>query len=748
MTSSTSSVADMVRDAERHADDMAHDRIRATEYYQGKMEDATSESGRSSVVMRELRSHIKKVLPSISRTILGSDEIVEFLPVGPGDEEGADQASDYLNYEILPKTKAQDAIYSAIHDALLLRNGILRWWYEERQKVEISRHTGLTESGLAEIASDDEVEILESNEVVEEINGAQVSLYDVKIRRTYVDARPRCAAVPRERFLIHPDATCIEDSLITGEKSEVRRSDLIQMGYPRDVVDNLPIATEDDTEEDIRRDMAISGTSEAFSANDLIDYYDIYVRVDLDGDGISELRHMCYAGGLSDDNLLLNEPCDDVQYCDIAVMRQPHQWEGVSLSDDLMELQRVKTVLARQTLDNLYWQNNPQPVVNGEAITDMEAVYSPEFGKPIVTRAGHNVRDAIQFSPVPFVAKESFGMLEYIDREAQDRTGISDASAGLAPDALQNMTATASAIIEQQGIGQTEFMVKTVADGLRVFFRGLLRLIIRHQDAAKIVRLRDQFIEIDPRHWNAGMDCKVNTGLGAGTRERDMAMMQIVMNVQKEIFAAFGPDNAFVKAENLHNTLSKFVEAAGLKTPSLYFSEPDPAEVQASLEAARNAPDPEVVKIQAKAQADLEAKKLDVFANTQAKKAEMEAAASKEREQRDADLIVEQKRLESDIQKAQADAVLKRQLEADKLSFEREKLDREERLRREEMAFQAQMKALEVSGRPNEGESAPEFNQGAAFLELAKSITAPKVIRVERDENGDIVGGTSAPVLN
>ncbi len=31
----------------------------------------------------------------------------------------------------------------------------------------------------------------------------------------------------------------------------------------------------------------------------------------------------------------------------------------------------------------------------------------------------------------------------------------------------------------------------------------------------------------DPRHWNAGMDATVNTGLGAGARERDMRMIQI-----------------------------------------------------------------------------------------------------------------------------------------------------------------------------------------------------------------------------
>ena len=139
------------------------------------------------------------------------------------------------------------------------------------------------------------------------------------------------------------------------------------------------------------------------------------------------------------------------------------------MADDLADVQQVKTVLMRQTLDNIYWQNNPQPLMQDGVISNPEAVFNPEFGLPIRVRQGVDVRAALGFNQVPFVARDSFGMLEYLDGVASDRTGVSDASAGLAPDALQNMTATASAMIEQAGIGQTELMVRTVADGLRDF---------------------------------------------------------------------------------------------------------------------------------------------------------------------------------------------------------------------------------------------------------------------------------------
>lgn len=667
-------VADMVRESERFADELSKDRVRAIEYYQGEMKDTPSDEGRSKLVTRDVRAHIKKVLPSVVRTILGSDEVVEFQPMNEGDEEGAQQASDYINYVLMAECGARDAIYDAVHDALLLRNGILRWWFEEKQAVKISRHTGLAEEELAILAGSQDTEVLESTEREEQTDLGPLVVYDVKIRRTFTDRRLKAAAVPRERFLIHPDAVTLDDSLLTGEKTEVRRSDLIAMGYDRETIDGLSLADEDDYEADVRRD-TVTDTDESQRANDPIDYYDLYIRVDMDDDGISELRHMCFAGGLTERNLLINEECDEVQYTDICVMRQPHQWEGVALSDDLMDIQQVKTVLLRQTADNLYWQNNPQPIIQDGAITDKDAVFNPDFGLPITVKDGYDVRQAVGFTQVPFVAKDSFGMLEYMDQEATDRTGVSDASAGLAPDALQNMTAKASAMIEQAGIGQTELMVSTVAQGLKRFFKGLLRASVRHQDKARTVRLRDEWVQFDPRDWNADMDVTVNTGLGAGTRERDMQMMQVVIAAQEKILAGFGPDNPFVKPDNLYNSIAKMIESAGLKTPSLYITEPDPQEVEARLEAMRNQPDPEQQKLEA--QMALEDKKI-------------QSNRDKENAQMQADLTVKQAEIAAHTQ-AQADKLAADMAIVDKkLAWERDRFDREMQFKREDSERQRQ----------------------------------------------------------
>ncbi|MDX0438863.1 phage portal protein [Sinorhizobium medicae] len=647
-------VSQLVKDCENYRDELSVDRIKAMEYYDGIMKDTPADANRSKVVSRDVRSAIKKVLPSLIRTILGNDKVVEYQPVNEGDEAAAEQATDYVNFVVFPESDGYDAVQDAAHDALKLRNGIIRWWYDKKRKVQVSKHTGLEEQALVQLVADDDVEVLEQEQYEEQIDTLQgpqpVTLYNVKIRRVSEYGCMKLAAVPLEEFLIHPDAISIGDSPITGMKTRLRRSDLVEMGYDREKVDSFPASgsdIEEEEEEFTRRRDAFDENDSIVKALQEVDYYELYVKIDADDDGIAELRRMVFAGGLAEVNLLDDEEWDEVPFADLITERRPHQREGNSVTDDMAEIQRVKTVLMRQTLDNLYWQNNQQPIVQEGTIANPEAVLNPKFGQPIRVNQGIDVRGAVGYNTVPFVAEQSFGMLSYLDQEATDRTGISDASSGMAPDALQNMTAKASAMIEAAGVGQTELMVRTFAQGLKRVFQGLLRQVIKHQDKPRTVRLRNQWVTFDPRQWNAEMDVTVNTGLGAGTRERDMMMMQVVGQQQEKLLAAYGPvNNPYVSAENIWNSVSRGVEAAGLRTPDLYFTKPTPEQIKQLEQAQANKPDPEMEKVKIKAQADTQKAQLD--AQLQREKMQQEAQLETQRIQQE--MALKRYQIEQEIQ--------------------------------------------------------------------------------------------------
>lgn len=733
-------VASLVKDAKDYRDERAEDRLEAMAFFDGDADDLQkyipADDGRSRVVSRDVRSAIKKVLPSVYRTILGNDEIVEFQPVGEGDEDSAEQATDYVNYVVLPECDGRQAIEDAISDAIRLRNGIIKWWQDKTVDVKFSEHSGLDDMAFATLVEPDDVEVLEHTARVEEVETPEgpieIPAHDVRIKRRVVTSQPKLAAIPLENFLIHPDAIRLEDSPILGEYCQLRRSDLVKMGYEKDAIWALPSASHDDDEEEDARRRDVDDDKDApQKALDEIDYYDLLVRVDKDGDGIAELRRMVFAGGLKAENLLEDAEWDEINYADIVAERRPHQWEGTSVPDDVIEIQRIKTVLLRQTLDNLYWQNNQQPIVQEGIVENMDAVLSPEFGKPIRVRQGTDVRTAVGYNVVPMVADKSFTMLAYLDEETADRTGISDASSGMAPDALQNMTAKASAMIEQAGIGQTEMMVRTLANSLKPVFRGLLKLIIQHQDKPRTVRLRDEWVTFDPRMWNASMDAIVNVGLGAGTRERDMMMMQMVMGMQEKILASMGPGVGmlYVSPENMSNALDKFVESTGLRTPRLYFSRPEPEQVQQAIQQQSQQPSPEEIKAKAameleqvRAQTKMQVEQAKLQAKREEYAIKSQSDASKEAAQMEADLATKLQEIEAEAVARMEEAVLRAQTDREQqaVDLEREAMKQQteydwmatqERISDKRLVADVQKAHAQAIGRALDRQRMPEGNR-------------------------------------
>lgn len=738
-------VADMVKESEDYSNTLSADRIKANEYYDGKMLDTPSDNGRSAFVVRDVRSVVQDVLPALTRVFLASDRMVEFQPAGQQDEEIAEQATDYINHVVFPESDGPTALEDSIHDALKTRNGFLKWWYDEKTSIKVSRHTGQPEASFAEMVAEEGVEVLEHTERQETVGGVVEAVHDYKIRRRIVERRACVKCIPPEEFLIHPDAMDEDTASCIGHKMRLRRSDLVAMGYDRKVIDAIPENGSDgrlaEAEEITRRENLEGRRNERAKELQEIDYYEMYVRIDKDGDGIAELRRMCFGGKITEETLLDDEEADEVPFAIIKTKSKPHQWEGVAVADDIMDIQRVRTVLMRQTLDNLYWQNNQQVAVRQDLLTpeSMSAVTNPQFGQGIFLKPGASASEAIQPILVPFIAEKSFGMLEWLEKEKKERTGITDASAGMPPDALQNVTAKASAMMEQAGIGQAEMMARTLANGFRRMFRGLLRLIVKHQDKPRTVRLRDEWVQYDPRQWNAEMDCTVNTGLGAGTRERDVAVLMNVLTAQKEILAAYGPKNKFVTPEHLSNALYRLTEASGLRTPQLYFGKPSKEEVQAMMEAP-DAPDPEVVKVQAQLQAQKEMKQMDMQASAYKERVQSEAAVQEAAMR--ADIEAQDKERDRQLKKYEVDQ--RNQIEWAKLgiqqetqtkqlehsnTLERERMDREDNRHFAPMGLEKDDKGKPV----NKSGERLEMMLGA-MLEKLEASNRPRRVRTPDGE--------------
>jgi predicted GNAT family acetyltransferase len=559
------------------------DRRKALEYY-NRYEYGNEVEGRSQIVTGEVAEVVDGALPQLLRIFTQSDEIVRFEPKGPGDEEKAKQATEYVNWVMNRDNDGVLLMHNWFKDALLQKNGIVKVYWDEKVDVSKEKYQNLTQDELAMLLADPEVEVV--NQKINEIAPAGIDemgmmippiySYDVKLKMTKKTGKVIVENVPPEEFLISKKARTIADAPFVAHRKLATRSELIAMGYEKDIVDNLPTYADlTYNQENVARfDQGEQPSDQAsldFTMQE-IEVMEVYIKVDFDGDGIAELRKITYAGT----EILDNEEADFVPFCSVCPIPMPHKFFGHSLADRAVDIQLIKSTVTRQILDNLYMTNSPRMgVVEGQVnLDDLLTVTANGIVRMKNTQA-------IVPLTVPPTANQSFPLLEYLDSVQAKRTGVSDQMNGLSPDVLQNSTATAVAMMQSSAAGKVELIARVFAEtGVKDLFQKILQLLCKYQDKERIVRLRGKYVTIDPREWTNGFDITINVGLGTGNKQEQMAMIAMVLGKQEEILKTAGINNPLVSLSNYRQTLGRFIEAAGFKDSNEFFMEITPEQEQ------------------------------------------------------------------------------------------------------------------------------------------------------------------------
>lgn len=694
-------VAEEIRSAINYDEtELSAKRAKAMEYYRGEMNDTPAMPGRSQVVSRDVADAIGWMLPGVIRVFTASDRMAIYEPVQPRDEAGAQQATDYVEYLFWKENPGYRIMWDATHDSLLLANGIVKHWWDASEECEYSEHSGLTAEQIALLQMEQGVEITaqrqgEPQQVPNPETGepVEVTTFNIKVKRVTRNGRLRIECIEPENFLLNREARSIGTDdprfRFAAHREMLTRSDLIEMGFDKQVINNLPAYRETPfSEETLAREEeeVVGGFYDVGDhSTTLIEVFECYMKLDTDGDGVSELVRVYYAGSEGQGELLDWEVWDDdVPFTDIPCEPVPHRWDARSMADETTDIQRIKTVLSRQMLDNLYGTNIPMLEAEQNTVINPEMLLTPKFGGIVWRKPGSMATAPVRPIAIPFVADKVMNALEYFDGVTTKRTGISRATAALDAETLQNQSATAARDQQDASYSQTELVARNMAElGWKRVFKQILRLIVKHQDRPRVIRLRDQWVEMDPRHWNANMDVTINVGLGTGSRERDLQMLGIVAANQKEIIAMMGPANPVVKPDQFVGTMHKMVEAAGLKSPDQYFSKPSPEEMQAYQQEQANKPDPKVEiekqKLEAevaKGQAQIQLDQQKAASQMQMEQAKNEADIILQREkmQMEAEIKREQIAAEMQLKQAQlaAELELKRQLAMQEMAIKRE----------------------------------------------------------------------------
>ena len=678
------------------------DRAEALDYYHGRPF-GDEEEGRSQVVSRDVHDTINAALPSLMRVFFGAENVVEFAPEGPEDVEQAEQATDYVNYIVTQDNDGFGIFYAAIKDALRSKVGFIKYWWDDSITVTTKTYTGLDEMALTQLLEDlqkaQEAEIVESSQ---DETGLTVTL---KLKKKC--DRVRLAAVPPEELLIDRKATSLETARFVGHRTTKTVSDLVAMGYDRDEIEAASAGDElEGNQERLARNAwADGGDAASDPAMRELLYIEGYRYIDVDGDGIAELRKICTVG--TGYKIVHNQPWDERPFADLHCDPEPHTFFGQSLADKTKDVQRIKSVVLRAALDSLAQNIFPRMVVL-ENDGNVEDALNTEVGAILRAKSPNGY--------VPLAAPDLSGSalpyLSYMDELRENRTGMSKVSMGLDAEALQSTTATAAEGQFSRSQERIDLIARIMAGGVRKLFRGVLRLIGENQRSERVVKLRNAWAPVDPRAWKTNMDVVCTVGMGGGTEQQKAQLLALVAQKQEQIMQVAGFVNPLVTPKQYRNTLAKILELGGIRNPDAYFTDPDSPEAQES--DAEPPPDPKLVEAQAKmqleqqkAQADqqLAQSKAQSDLQLQAAKQQADAQAREQQAQRDHELAV---------MKVQGDLQLKRETTAAELEMKREIYTAELEMKREvaylnaEIARETGMAKAQSSGSVSDVETGGE----------------------------------------
>ena len=654
--------------------------------------------GRSQVVMRDLMETVDWIMPSLMKIFASGDETVRFEPVGPEDEAAAKQATEYVNLIFSRDNPGFMIYHDWFKDALLQKNGFIKFWWDDSDESETETYEGMTIEELALLlkpsGDGEEIEVLEHTESA----GEAGPTHDVKIRRTTKKGKAVVESVPPEEFGISRDGKSIAGARAVWHQKRMTLGELVAMGYSKKKLDELGESRGGDIEseeEDVRA--TYDDESPTSNAPDSADwsqqktwFTEMYVKADMDGDGIAEMQKACLAGG-RDSAVILDweEWTKRRPFASITPNPMPHRFNGLSIDDAVSDLQRIRTELARQMLNNLYLTNNPRTEVSKDAgPSAIEDLLSPRVGNIVRVDATGQIREV----QTPFVAQHTLSVLEYFHGVRENRTGVTRYNQGIDADSLNK---TARGIQQIMGAAQEKIalIARIFAEtGIVDLFRGLLEIVTKHQDRARVVRLRNEWVEVDPRSWNAGMDVSISVGLGTGNRDQMLMHLSTLGQFMEKIVALQGgAGGPLVGWDNIKKLGDKMGENMGLKNMEEFLQDPQNAPPQEPK------PDPEVEKSRAmmqleqqKAQADLQMSQQKMQADIQMEQARAQLEAQIAMQKAKADIEIAQMKLQADIAMAKARA------------------DLEAQIKTQQASHQAQLKEQELSIKAASGAYAPK----------------------------------------
>ncbi len=536
----------------------------AMDYYMGRRP-AVREADESDAVSTDLRDMVTAVTAQLT-PMISNDALISFEPRGSEDEDNARMEARALNRVIMDQQRGYTKLQGCIKDAGLARNCFAKVWQEETERVEIRElrvEEGTTASEIVTALNED------ANTDAELMGKEEDGV--IKVKLTNTSRRFRWRPVdPRRFYYAHGwDEFDLQGIRFCAERYLKSRSDLVADGFSKAMVDELPKSTKEAEHTAVRaqdKDQVMLQDMPKTHDQELVDIYYCYLLVDLDNDGIAERYEITVA----DKTIVLDyEECQMVPYVSGALMIRANRMQGEDLHDHLKQIQDNKSAALRRWLDNTRAATFSRIAVRaGSVDPKAEDARSGQFiyteGPPM---------ESIAPVPIVDVGPSLEALLAYLDKQRTEAGGaaldMQTSNANIAGETWRGI-AEQYTVKEMLAAMFAKNLAETLIRGLYLLMHQLMRT---HAVDPIGVRLRDQWVNVQPNQWPARDEITVLPGLTPRAR---MAITQALGQGLQFSQAALqaGMSGELVDADSIYLTITDLYRAAGIESPEQYWVDP------------------------------------------------------------------------------------------------------------------------------------------------------------------------------
>lgn len=589
--------------------------------YLGKDVDPAPE-GQSSVIDRTVFETIQWILPSLCRIFANGDDVVNLVPISEKDVEPAKQEGAYLNWLVTQKHPWFDIFLEFATDALLTKNAYILVYKDLKRTVEIEKYTDQTKQGVSYLLMDPTCQLIQSSQKpapdlapdpvldgngqpIVDANGQPMTtpavLYDCTIRRTGSQKDLCIRVLPPERVKVDQRAfnwRIDEDCSYFEYWEDTTLSDLRSQGYdiPTDMADDPEIYTQEDMARDEYGERRLERYKPTDPSMRRVKARMIWIRADADGDGIAELIQLVRVGR----RILTQEEVTRIPVASGVGCPVPHRHVGIGIADMVRDIQRIKTAILREGLDNLYLSNNPQKVFNPAHVNTDDV---------LISRPGGGIRatdiEQIKFVEHPFVFPQAIAGLQYMDSVRENRTGVNNGFMGVDESTLNNAQPGTVNQMTSMAAQRVEQIARVLAFAVEDLFSIVHEAVLKMGHKRESVQLMGQWTEVDPGSWRKRNDFKICVAFSAGNKDQMVSRLMLMLQKQAEALQLGIP---VCTPENYYNTLVEVTKASDFASPDRFWTDP-----QKMPPKPPPPPPPAIVVAQIKTASDEKQKAADIL---------------------------------------------------------------------------------------------------------------------------------------